>query len=274
MRTTHPYVFYDDPSRLLRLVRLRVRLGFTVEERTRAQYDNARAAHLEELISPHQLFVELKHMAGEPSPPEVVRALQEGGLLGLYSPALSGPKLNMPGLLRLEKAEHLVETANGMPAPKLPLFLYALTGKLTAREKAALVKAADIPKAEMESLRNLEPRARKVETSLKSERIRKASQVYEVLAGVPRDELAFLLCHSTQRVVQERIRNYLQKYLPAMQELPQSEWDAIEGQPGTAKYKHNRHALIAAHLDVRPRKPQPEPEPEMPAEVVIRGRAR
>lgn len=274
MRTTHPYVFYDDPSRLLRLVRLRARLGFTIEERTRAQYDNARAAHLEQLIPPHILFLELKHMAGEPSPPEVVRALGEDGLLGLYSPALSGPKLNMPALLRLEKAEHLVEAANGIPAPRLPLFLYALTGKLTAREKAALAKAADIPKAEMESARNLEPRARKLENSLKSERIRKPSQIYEVLAGAPKDELVFLLSHSTQRTVQERIRNYIQKYLPVMQEVPQSEWDAIEGLPGTAKYKHNRHALIAAHLDVRPKKPQAEPEPEPPVEAVVRGRAR
>src|SRR5450755_3425797 len=33
IRATHPYVFYDDPTRLLRLPRLRVRLSFTVEER-------------------------------------------------------------------------------------------------------------------------------------------------------------------------------------------------------------------------------------------------
>ena len=34
LRAVSTYGFYDDPSRLLRLVRFRVRLGFTVEERT------------------------------------------------------------------------------------------------------------------------------------------------------------------------------------------------------------------------------------------------
>ncbi len=273
MRSAHPYVFYDDPARLFRLVRLRVRLGFTVEERTRAQYDNARAAHLENLIPPQTLFDELKRTADEPSPSEVVRALEADGLLALCSPALSGAKLNLPALARLEKAEHLVESTNGIVAPKLAPFLYTLTAKLTPKEKGALVKAIEMPKAEMELWRNLEPRARKLEQALKSVRVKKPSHVYETLSGAPPDELAFLLCHSSQRVVQERVRNYIQKYLPAMQEVPQSEWDAIEGQPGTPKYNRNRHALVASRLDVRPRK-QPEPEPPPPVEAVARERVR
>jgi tRNA nucleotidyltransferase (CCA-adding enzyme) len=273
IRSTHPYVFYDDPGRLLRLVRLRVRLAFTVEERTRAQYDNARAAQLEKLIPAHTLFEELKHTADEPSVSEVVRALDEEGLLALCSPALSGSKLNLAALVRLEKAERLVESANGAVTPKLAPFLYALTAKLTPKEKLAFAKAVEIPKAEMELWRNLEPRARKLEQALKSARVKKPSHVYEALSGAPRDELVFLLCYSAHRVVQERIRNYIQKYLPAMQEVPQAEWDAIEGQPGTAKYNRNRHVLVAAHLDVRPRKP-PEPEPAPPVEAAMRGKVR
>src|SRR5437660_7228223 len=37
LRAISVYGFYDDPSRLLRLARFQVRLGFTVEERTRMQ---------------------------------------------------------------------------------------------------------------------------------------------------------------------------------------------------------------------------------------------
>jgi tRNA nucleotidyltransferase/poly(A) polymerase len=44
LRAVGNYTFYDDPIRLLRLIRFRVRLGFEVAERTRSQYDNARAA--------------------------------------------------------------------------------------------------------------------------------------------------------------------------------------------------------------------------------------
>jgi tRNA nucleotidyltransferase (CCA-adding enzyme) len=277
MRSTHPYVFYEDPSRMLRLVRLRVRLGFTVEERTRMQFDNARAAHLENVLPPGTLFDELRRIAGEPSPAEVVRALDEEGLLGLFSPALTGTKSNLPGLARLEKAERQVEAAAGSAYPRLAGFLYVLTARLTPKEKSALMKATEMPKAEIDLWRNLEPRARKLEQPLKSARIRKPSQVYELLVNAPPDEMAFLLCHSAHRVVQERIRNYLQKYLPAMQEVPLAEWQSIQGQEGTALYKRSRHALVAAHLDVRHRKPpepEPAPPPPPPEAVAVRGRGR
>ncbi len=277
LRGAYPYVFYDDPARLLRLVRLRARLAFTVEERTRVQFDNAREAHLENLIPPRILWDELRRISEEPNPGEVVRALEEDGLLGLYSPALSGPKLNLPALARLEKAERLVESADAPAAPKLSPFLYALTAKLTPKDKSALIKAAEIPKSEIEVWRNLEPRAKKVEQALKSPRVRKPSGIYEILAAAPADVLVFLLCNSEHRVVQERVRNYLQKYLPAMQEVPPAEWEALEGQPGTPRYNRSRHALLAAHLDARPKKVvEPEPVvPVLPVDVAVaRGRGR
>ena len=196
---------------------------------------------------------------------------------GLFSPALSGVKLNLPALARLEKAERLVESANTPPASKLGPFLSALTAKLTPKEKSGLIKQIEIPKAELEVWRSLEPRTRKLEQALKSPRVRKPSAVYEILAAVPADELVFVLCNSEHRVVQERVRNYLQKYLPAMQEVPAAEWEALEGKPGTPKYNRSRHALVAAHLDVRPRKAEPaaEPEPVVPVEeAAARGRGR
>jgi tRNA nucleotidyltransferase/poly(A) polymerase len=275
VRSTHPYVFYDDPARLLRLVRLRVRLSFTVEERTRMQYDNARAAHVENLIPPRTLREELKHIAAEPSPAEVLQAFHQGGLLALFSPALAGSKLNLQALTRLEKAARLVESANIPVAPQLEAFLLALTAKLTPKEKSALFEAVEMPKAEIDQMRNLEPRARKLEQALKSARVKKPSHVYQTLAGAPADEMVFLLGNSVQRLVQERIRNYLQKYLPTMQEVAPSAWQALEGQPGTPKYNRNRQAFLASRLDVRPRKPPvPEPEFTAPVEAVARGRVR
>ena len=274
MRSTHPYVFYDDPARLLRLARLRVRLSFTVEERTRMQFDNARAAHLENLIPPRTLLEELKHIAAEPSPAEVLQALERDGLLAVFSPALAGSKLNLQGLTRLEKAVRLVESANIAVAPQYAAFLLALTAKLTPKETSALFKAVEMPKAVIEQMRNLEPRARKLEQALKSARVKKPSHVYQVLADAPAGEMVFLLGNSVHRPVQERIRNYLQKYLPTMQEVAPAEWDALEGQPGTPKYNRNRQVFLASRLDVRPRKP-PVPEPESaPVEAVARGRAR
>lgn len=174
-----------------------------------------------------------------------------------------------------------MESANLAVAPKFPAFLHVLTVKLTPKEKSALFKAVEMPKAEIEQMRNAEPGARKLEHALKSPRVRKPSHIYQILADARPDEMAFLLGTSAQRTVQERIRNYLQKYLPAMQEAPAADWQAIEGEPGTPKYNRSRQAFLAAHLDVRPPKPELEleaapstPAPPVQPEVVARGRGR
>jgi tRNA nucleotidyltransferase (CCA-adding enzyme) len=276
MRSTHPYVFYDDPARLLRLVRLRVRLGFTVEERTRMQFDNALAAHLANLIPARTLLEELKQIAAERSPAEALHALDSDGLLALFSPAITGSQLNVQALTRLEKAARLMESANIVLPPQFAAFLLAVTTKLTPKEKSGLFKAVEMPKREIDQMRDLEPRARKLEQALQSARVKKPSHVYQILADAPPGDILFLLGNSAQRLVQERIRNYLQKYLPTMQEVLPADWQAVQGEPGTPKYLRNRQAFIASRLDVRPRKP-PVPEPEAqpaPVEAMVRGRVR
>ena len=60
LRAVSAYGFYDDPTRLLRLVRLSVRLGFAIEERTAMQVANAREAEVEKTIPPRVLGAELK----------------------------------------------------------------------------------------------------------------------------------------------------------------------------------------------------------------------
>ena len=51
LRAVHNYSFYDDPSRMLRLIRFKVRLGYAIDERTRLQYENAREAEMLTRIS-------------------------------------------------------------------------------------------------------------------------------------------------------------------------------------------------------------------------------
>src|SRR5271169_5408077 len=89
LRAISTYGFYDDPSRLLRLIRFRERLGFTVEERTRMQVANAREAEVEKLIPARVLAEELKRIGMEDNPSAILAALEEAGLLALFSPALA-----------------------------------------------------------------------------------------------------------------------------------------------------------------------------------------
>jgi hypothetical protein len=74
--------------------------------------------------------------------------------------------------------------------------------------------------------------------------------------------------------VVERIRNYLQKYLPVEREVIQTELNAIDSKPGTPKYEKTKRALVIARLDHRARKaPKPAASVGM-AMIAGRGRGR
>ncbi len=269
LRAINTYGFYDDPSRLLRLIRFRVRLGFAVEERTQMQVSNAREAETEKQIPARTLGEELKRIGSEDNPAEIVKALEDAGLMGLFSPALVGAKANHAGLAKLEKLLKLMPDDVRSRAARVGPFLFVLSEKLSIKEKQALVKATELPKADVDLWQKLEARAKKLETALKSARLRKASQVYHLVANAQPDEVLFLLYHSAAKPVQERLRNYFTKYLLTVQEITPEEWATIEGKPGTPKYAKTREDFISKRLDQRVKKPPvteaPPPPPPPPS---------
>ena len=267
LRTAYNYALYDDPVRILRLVRFKVRLGFNPDERTQLQYENVRMGELEKNIAPRRLFEELRAVAGDPKAPEILSAFEQEKLLSLFSSVLTGPKLNLPGLTKLQKAKQLIAPGTRFPLEDLGIFLFFLTEKLAPKEEAAFIKAMAMRKAELDLWQKLEARAKKLERELKSAKLKKPSQVYYALAKAPGDEILLLLIRSQLRIVQDRIKNYLQKYLPLAQGLTEEEVLAAGGVPGTPKYQKIKDELTTTKLNARPKKPVPEEATEPPKPV-------
>jgi len=226
---------------------------------------NAREAEVEKQIPGKALGEELKRIAAEDSPAEIVQALEEAGLMTLFSPALPGAKSNHAGLVKFEKNLKLLPDDIRSRNARLGPFLYVLTEKLSPKEKQALIKAVELARHDVDLWQKLEARSKKLETALKSARIRKASQVYHLVAAANPDEILFLLYHSGLKPVQERLRNYFQKYLQTVQEITPEEWATVEGKMGTPKYNKAREDFISHRLDRRVKKPVPEaPAPPPP----------
>jgi tRNA nucleotidyltransferase (CCA-adding enzyme) len=259
LRAVGNYTLYDDPIRLLRLMRLKVRLTYNIDERTKMQYDNAREAQLETRIPPGELLEELRHIANEPNCADIVSLLEQEKLLHLYSPTLEGAKLNTPGLQKLQKARQVMPFGVDIHLEPVGLFLYFLTEKLPAKDSAAFIKRLGLSKKEVEQWQKLEVRSKKLEKDLKSAKLQKPSLVYSVLSKSPGDQILFLLAHSSERLVHDRIKNYLQKYLPAAQEITEADVVAAGVKPGTPKFQKVREELILTKLDARPKKVPPPP---------------
>lgn len=264
LRTIHNYSFYDDPGRLLRLFRFKVRLGFNVDERTRSQVENATEAGMLEKISTESLGAELRNMAREAAPHDLIKVLEEEKLLELYSPALAAGKIDYATLMKLQKAQQLVPFGVDFEIKHLPLFLECLFEKLNAKDKAAAMKAAGITRSEAGALEKLAPAAKKLDRALQSAKLQKASALYELLVATPGEQILHLAVFSGQRIVQDRIKHYFQKYLPMALEVTDEMVTAAGAVPGTPKFKKLKHEMILKHLDARPKKVAPPPEPPPP----------
>ena len=267
LRAYGNYGFYEDPVRMLRLIRFRARFGFSIADRTEQQYRNARDAEMETRIPPRALFRELRSLAGEANCAEVLSNLAKEGLLELFSPALRGSKLNLGAINKLEKAKEKIPYGVNLNLDNLGLFLYFMTAKLTPREKSALAKALSMTKEEVDLWQKLEQRSRKLESTLKSAKLHRSSELYSRLREAQGDEILFLFLNSKQRLVHDRIRNFLQKHIYLAQEVTDREVIAQTGiDPDHPDFPRMKEEMIVARLDGKKFKPPVKAAPPAPPE--------
>jgi tRNA nucleotidyltransferase/poly(A) polymerase len=271
MRAGYSTAFYDDPVRLLRAIRLKHRFQFTFEERTLRQFENALLEELHRLIPQAALLHELKMLGDEPSPAEAVKELETTGLLALFSKGLAGGKANYAGLSKLEKLKKSLPLAPAGWTDGWRSFFIVLTENLSPKEKTELADTVGMGKDDLESCKKLQASAKKLEAALKSPNLRKPSQIYDLVHAVQPDVVLYVLFESAQRIVQDRIRNYIQKYLPLVQEIPEAEFAAEGIVPGSKNYDKTRTTFIAARLNARPKKVE-ENFVEVPSAPAPRGR--
>lgn len=264
IRANSNYTLYDDPSRILRMFRLRARLGFELDPRTQQQYENVREAGLEAKIAIRDLADELRQMAEEPNVLAVLETLDRERLSTLFSPALTGPKINTAGFGKLEKARQAIPYGVNFHAKNIGLFLFLLTEKFVPKEKSELIARLGLTKAEVDAWNKLEPGAKKLEKALKSPNLKKPSQVYTLLTSAPGEEVLYLAIFSEERLVKDRLKNHLQKYLPTAQEVSDKELAHLNLEPGSPKFQAARNSLILAYVDGRVKKPEPPPPPPPP----------
>jgi tRNA nucleotidyltransferase/poly(A) polymerase len=264
LRAITNYTLYDDPIRLPRLIRYRARLKFAVNERTWQQFQNAREAGVTSSIQPRALFGELHQIATESDPYEVLKSLDEEKLLTLFCPGLTGEKLNSAAFEKIGKLRATIPFGVELPTDWYALNLWCLVQPLNSKEKAALMECTAMPKEEAAPWQKLESRAKKLETTLKSPKLNRASLIWQTVGQGPGEEVFLLALKSGERLVQDRLKNYFGKYMPTVGEIGDNEVTESTGvAPNVPEFAKARENYIAARLDGRIKKPiPPEPEPE------------
>ncbi len=101
LRLVSNYGFIEDPSRMIRAARFMARLGWQMEERTRARYDNGKDENYIGAMNAASRSYETEEIIREEDPLRVLRRLESEGWMKHLFPAWASSKVNEVELNRL-----------------------------------------------------------------------------------------------------------------------------------------------------------------------------
>jgi tRNA nucleotidyltransferase/poly(A) polymerase len=243
LRALHSRSLLGDPSRIYRLLRLGLRLGFKPEERTQTWLETAFENHAAERLDPEQQGRELRAILQEENPGRVLKLLATRGLLAGLDRKLAVAKLPYEQFAKIRSIAHAVAGADAFL-----LNFHCLVAKLSGSEKNRLARKIVGDRKSIKMALGLEAAARKLARVLASPKAALPSQVYTLLSGQPLPLLLFLLVNYREPKIQTRVKNYLLKYPPMQARLPRAELQTLGLEPGL-KFERILARLFLDQLD-------------------------
>jgi tRNA nucleotidyltransferase (CCA-adding enzyme) len=244
IRVMHSISFVDDPTRILRAVRLEQRLGFQIEPRTRDLI--ASALPLLHRVSGDRIRHELEAIFSEPVPGNSLQRLQELAVLQEIDPGLQWNAL---------QTEHVQAARVFVPDPRWslssvglsissPMNAWLLDHSLEVLE--GVLKRLNIPRREAELLLNAR-RALDELAGLATDA--PPSRIAGALGEIPEPALVGAYINSSGLS-----RRRLDRYLAEWRKIqPETDGDTLRrrGLPPGPRYREILHALRDARLDGR-----------------------
>ncbi|MCC7342910.1 MAG: hypothetical protein IT170_17645 [Bryobacterales bacterium] len=267
LSTTYNYSLYDDPIRMLRLIRYKIRLGYEISEKTLRQLENARLAGVEAMIPAYKLRTELRHIANDPHCATIFSELEERGFYKLFHFQSKLSRGALTSLGKFAKIREMMPPDLNWECNYLPVFLNIATEGYTPKQKARLIEALELEPEDIESWQKLPASARRLEKKLVAIRGTKPEDIYLLLSKSPGEEVVQIFVESKNRLTQDRIRNFFQKYLWVAQEIMDPEVIENGGELGTPKFEKVKAQLIAKRLRARPKKMPVEGDFGLPGDL-------
>ena len=218
LRLVSNYGFIEDPSLLIRATRLRARLGWEMDPRTQARYDNAKSEGVIEFLSAHSRQEELEQIGHEDDGLKVLRALEAEGWMKVLFPAWTSAKADEAKLNALhDLAVQLL--LQGIHPDMSAAQMQLLTAKLPSRDLSALKKSLLRP-GFVEEWNKLDSLASGFAKALLSKQNAKPSACFKLFMSYDPEAILWLGFTSKDKAVQERFNNFLKVWPEARQRIP------------------------------------------------------
>jgi tRNA nucleotidyltransferase (CCA-adding enzyme) len=218
LRLASNYGFIEDPSRMLRAVRLAARTGWEMDPRTQARYQNAKEEGVIEQISAHAAGYELEEIAHEEDPVKALRALEAEGWTKALFPAWTAAKADLKSLEELNKILIRLMMLGVNPDPSAA-HIELLTAKLTPKDVTALKR--QFPRQGfVDEWNSLEKSARDFSKELLGKAAATPSAAWKLLVSYKPEAVLWLAFSAKTAPVKEKFNNFFNVWPEARQKIP------------------------------------------------------
>ena len=218
LRLVSPYGFIEDPSRLLRAVRLQGRTGWEMDERTKTRYQNAKEEDTISAIPVYLKGYELEEIVHEEDGLKALKALEGEGWMKQVFPAWTSAKADTRGL----EAMHQVLLGlliQGIHPDISAAQMELLTAKLQPKDLSAL-KRLFPRQGFVKQWEKLEHSAKEFQKVLLDKKNAAPSATWRLLTSYAPEPVLWLAYTSKNAQVQAKYKNFATVWPEARQKIP------------------------------------------------------
>jgi tRNA nucleotidyltransferase (CCA-adding enzyme) len=247
LQLVNPYGFLEDPSRLLRAVRLRTRLGWELDERTQTRYENAKNENAIEAITPHLRGYELEEIGHEEDGLRVLKALESEGWMKHLCSAWVSAKADVHAL------EHLRENyyqllMQGVHPDISAAQMELLTAKMQPKDIAALKKSFIRP-GFVEQWNHLEAEAKEFTKVFTGKEAATPSATWKLLTSYQPEAILWLAHTGKGAAIQNKFKNFFTVWPEAKQKVPVALMQEMRITPQLERYEELLRELFFQLID-------------------------
>jgi tRNA nucleotidyltransferase/poly(A) polymerase len=247
LRLASNYGFFEDPSRMLRAIRLSARTGWEMDPRTKSRYENAKAEGMMEQLSAFSQGYELEEIGHEEDPLKVLRALEAEGWMKLLCPAWTAAKADVKGLEELNRLYVKLLMLGVNPDPSAA-HMELLTAKMSPKEIAGLKK--QFPRTGFaDQWNHLEQSAKDFSKELLGKHAATPSAAWKLLVSYEPEAVLWLAFSAKAAPVKDKFNNFFNVWPEARQKIPTALMAEMRITPDLPEYGKIAEELFFQFMD-------------------------
>ena len=247
LRLVSNYGFIEDPIRLVRASRLRTRLGWELEEKTKVRFDNARDEGMISQISAYQQGYEVEEIVHEEDGLKILKALEEDGWMKALFPAWTSAKVDVEALESLREVLVQLQMQGVNPDPSAAQ-AQLLTGKLASKDLAALKKLF-ARQGFVHEWETQEERAKEFGKRLTGKEAATPSAAWKLLTSVDPEAVLWLGLTSRNAPVQAKFKDFFTVWPEARQRIPYALMQEMRITPELEGYQELLRSIFFELID-------------------------